>query len=158
MQLNVDVQIACDGDGIPTEDDICNWIEATLQQSGRSPDGRVDLAVRVVGTEEIRRLNGLYREQDKPTNVLSFPAGEIDGLPDDEARSLGDIVICAAVVADEASEQGKVLADHWCHMLVHGALHLLGFDHANDAETIEMEGLETVILASQNVTDPYAGS
>ena len=70
---------------------------------------------------------------------------------------LGDVVVCASIVATEASEQGKALAAHWAHIIVHGTLHLLGFDHENEAEAVEMEGLETQILASQSVTDPYAG-
>jgi len=90
--------------------------------------------------------------------VLSFVAGEIDGLPDDANRLLGDVVICASVVATEADEQGKALADHWGHMLVHGTLHLLGHDHEMDAQAAEMEALETKILTAQNVTDPYARS
>lgn len=158
MQLSVDTQFACGGEGIPTEHDIYNWVKATLQQSGHLPVGKVELAVRIVGKDEIRALNCLYRGQDKPTNVLSFPARDIEGLPGNTARSLGDIAICAAVVADEAQAQRKALADHWCHMLVHGTLHLLGFDHQTDAGAGAMEGLEARILASQSVPNPYAES
>jgi len=89
---------------------------------------------------------------------LSFPAGDIDGLPADVSRLLGDVVVCAPVVAAEAGEQGKTLPDHWAHMLVHGTLHLLGFDHENDVEAVEMEALEAQILASNGVTDPYGRS
>lgn len=133
------------------------WVAAAIDQSGRRPVGDVEVAVRVVDADEIRTLNRLYRDKDAPTNVLSFPAGEIAGLPADEAVLLGDVVVCAAVVAAEAGQQGKALADHWAHMLVHGTLHLLGFDHEIDAEAAEMEALEVRILASQSVTDPYAG-
>lgn len=154
----VDVQLACDEPGIPPIADIQDWVEAALQQSGRSSGEDIEVAVRVVDADEIRTLNNLYREQDNSTNVLSFPAGEIDGLPDDASLLLGDIVICASVVAREADEQGKQLADHWGHMLVHGTLHLLGFDHETGAEAAEMEGLETRILAARSVMDPYAGS
>jgi len=114
-----------------------------------------EIAVRIVDAEEIKTLNQLYRKQDKATNVLSFPGGEIDGLPDDAAQMLGDIVVCAPIITREASEQGKAPVDHWAHMLVHGTLHLLGFDHTNAAEAAEMEALETSILAAGNVTDPY---
>ena len=156
--LVVDVQVACDEPGIPSEADIHDWVEAAIRRSGRSAGKAVEVAVRIVDADEIRGLNRRYREQDKATNVLSFPAGEIDGLPDDTNRLLGDVVICASVVAMEADEQGKALADHWGHMLVHGTLHLLGFDHEMDVQAAEMEALETIILNAHNVTDPYAGS
>jgi probable rRNA maturation factor len=157
-QLIVDVQVACDDADIPSNADIHNWVESAMRASGRLPGDEVEVAVRVVDAEEIQTLNHLYREQDKATNVLSFPAGEIEGLPIDAPRALGDVVVCAPVVAAEASEQGKQLADHWGHMLVHGTLHLLGFDHETNAEALEMEALESRILAAQNVTDPYKGS
>jgi len=155
--LSIDVQIVCEDKGIPGQADIKAWLEAAITQSGRVPTGAAEVAVRIVDADEIRALNSLYREQDKPTNVLSFQAGEIDGLPADAARPLGDIVICASVVASEASDQGKNPGDHWGHLLVHGALHLLGFDHGTDAEAARMEALETEILASKNVADPYEG-
>ena len=128
-----------------------------MQQSGQAPGDNFEIAVRIVDAEEIQTLNKLYRQQDKATNVLSFPAGEYAGLPDEAARALGDVVVCASVVANEASEQGKQLSDHWGHMLVHGTLHLLGFGHETDTEAAEMEALESKILVSQNVTDPYVG-
>jgi len=153
--LTVDVQVACDDPGIPAEDAVRSWVEAAVLQSGQLVGSAVEVAVRVVDADEIQTLNQLYRQQDKPTNVLSFPADEIDGLPADASRLLGDVVVCATVVAREASEQGKSLTDHWGHMLVHGTLHLLGFDHETDAEASEMETLESEILTAQNVTDPY---
>ena len=158
MAVAVDVQVACDDPDVPEEADIHDWIAATIEQSDRSPDENVEVAVRVVDADEIRTLNRLYRDQDKATNVLSFPAGDLDGLPANVSRLLGDVVVCASVVAAEASEQGKALPDHWAHMLVHGTLHLLGFDHEIDVEAIEMESLETRILASKSVTDPYERS
>ena len=157
-QLVVDVQIACDDADTPSHGDIHNWVESAVQASGHVPGDELEVAVRVVDAEQIQTLNKLYREQDKATNVLSFPAGDIDGLPKDAPRALGDVVVCAPVVATEAAEQGKQLADHWAHMLVHGTLHLLGFDHETDAEAQAMEALEGKILAAQNVTDPYKGS
>jgi probable rRNA maturation factor len=157
VEVTADVQVACDDPDIPASADIQNWIAAAIEQSGRKPAGDVDVAVRVVDAEEIRTLNRLYRDKDKPTNVLSFPTGDIDGLPPEAGVLLGDVVVCAAIVAAEAGEQGKALADHWAHIIVHGTLHLLGFDHENEADAVEMESLETQILASQSVTDPYAG-
>ena len=158
MAVAVDVQVACDDPDIPEETEIHDWVATAIEQSERSPGENVEVAVRVVDADEIRTLNRLYREQDKATNVLSFPAGDIDGLPASVSRLLGDVVVCASVVATEAGEQGKTLNDHWAHMLVHGTLHLLGFDHEHDAEAVEMESLETKILASGNVTDPYERS
>jgi probable rRNA maturation factor len=157
VTVTADVQVACDDPDIPAVTDIQTWITAAIETSGRQPAGDVDVAVRVVDEEEIQTLNRLYRDKDKTTNVLSFPAGNIDGLPAEVGVQLGDVVVCAAVVAAEAEEQRKAVKDHWAHMIVHGTLHLLGFDHENDAEAIEMEALEGQILASQNVTDPYAG-
>ncbi len=157
MALTVDVQVACDDPDIPSPDDLSRWTELALLESGRASTGDVEIAVRVVDSDEIRTLNRLYRDSDKPTNVLSFPAGRLEGLPADAGELLGDVVICAAVVADEARTQGKPLAAHWAHMMVHGTLHLLGFDHESEPEAHEMEALEARILALGNVTDPYAG-
>ena len=157
MAVTTDVQLACDDADIPPEREISRWAELAVTASGRARDQDVEVAVRVVDADEIRTLNRLYRDKDESTNVLSFAAGNIEGLPDHAARLLGDVVICASVVADEADSQGKELADHWGHMIVHGTLHLLGYDHGQEADALEMEALETQILASRNVTDPYAG-
>jgi probable rRNA maturation factor len=152
----VDVQIACDAAGTPDRRFVRHWVANALAASGRQPPGEVEVSVRVVSNSEIRRLNARYRQRDRATNVLAFPAGPVDGLPAGLPAHLGDIVVCADVVAAEAGRQGKALADHWAHMLVHGALHLLGFDHGSGAEAAEMEGLETRILAAGGVLDPYA--
>ena len=157
VAVTADVQVACDDPDIPAEHAFQSWVETAVAASGRAPEAGVEVAVRVVDAEEIRTLNRLYRDKDYSTNVLSFPAGDIVGLPADAPRSLGDVVICATIVSTEAAEQGKAVEDHWAHMIVHGTLHLLGFDHEDDAEAREMESLETHILASKNVTDPYAG-
>lgn len=117
-----------------------------------------EMSVRLVSREEIRLLNRDYRQQDRTTNVLSFPAGAISGLPPDAAPLLGDVVVCAAVVSEEAAEQGKSADDHWAHMLVHGTLHLLGYDHQSAAEAAEMEGLESSILTANGLADPYGTS
>ncbi len=158
MALTVDIQVACDDPGIPSKSEIQKWIEDAVYGSGHPAAGDVEVAVRIVDASEIRTLNCLYRKQDKATNVLSFPAGEMEGLPHGASRSLGDVVVCASVVTAEADEQEKQLADHWGHMLVHGTLHLLGFDHQTDAEAAQMEARETEILAARNVTDPHSGS
>ena len=155
--MTVDIQYACEDAGVPEKDDIQSWVELAACESGRLPDQPVEFAVRVVGEAEIQTLNQLYRNKDSATNVLSFPTGNIAGLPDNAARQMGDIVVCASVVRDEALRQGKQLADHWAHMLVHGTLHLLGYDHAQDAEAEEMEQLEIAILESRGIANPYAG-
>ncbi|NIV17848.1 MAG: rRNA maturation RNase YbeY [Woeseiaceae bacterium] len=151
----VDIQVACEDDGIPSADIISSWVTAAVDAACGAD--AVEVSVRVVGRDEIRTLNRLYRDKDSPTNVLSFPAGDIAGMPAAAPRSLGDVVVCAPVVAGEAEAQARQLQDHWAHMLVHGTLHLLGFDHGNDREAAEMEALETRILTAGGVTDPYSG-
>ena len=156
MAMAVDVQFACSDTGIPTEQDIQGWVQFTATQSGRAEASRTEVTVRVVDAGEIQALNKSFREKDTPTNVLSFPAGEIEGLPDATLRQLGDIVVCASVVGEEAAQQDKSVADHWAHILVHGMLHLLGYDHETAADAEQMERLEATILESRGVADPYA--
>ena len=153
MIAQVDVQLAADDGSVPTADDIATWVNRTVDAAGSTGD--MEVSVRVVNTAEMQQLNSEFRDQDKPTNVLSFPAGDLAGLPDDAERPLGDIVVCAAVVADEAEQQGKTLIDHWAHMIVHGTLHLLGFDHDNDNDAAEMESLEIRIMTDHGLADPY---
>ena len=154
--MTVDIQYACEDAGVPAEDEIRDWVEFAAERSERLPEQPVEFAVRVVGEAEIQTLNQLYRNKDSATNVLSFPAGAIAGLPPDAARQMGDIVVCASVVRDEAVRQGKAVADHWAHMLVHGTLHLLGYDHTRDSEAELMESLEIAILQARGIANPYA--
>lgn len=156
MIAQVDVQLAATDDTVPTADDIAIWINRAIDAAGRSDD--TEVSVRVVNAAEMQQLNSEFRDQDKPTNVLSFPAGDLAGLPDDAERPLGDIVVCSAVVADEAEQQGKTPGDHWAHMIVHGTLHLLGFDHENDRDAAEMESLEIRIMTDHGIANPYADS
>ena len=125
---------------------------ASLRRWARVAAGnrRGELGIRVVDSRESRALNGRWRGRDKPTNVLSFPAS-----PDLRGRELGDLVVCAPVVAREAREQGKRLAAHWAHMVVHGTLHLLGYNHARAADAKRMEGRERALLARLGFADPY---
>jgi len=153
--LAVDLQVVCESPGIPPDAKIRFWAGRALDVAGTSLAGGAEVSVRLVDADEMRALNHEYRKINKVTNVLSFPAGEIAGLPDEAPLALGDIIICAAVVSEEAAAQGKQVADHWAHMLVHGMLHLLGYDHESDAEAAEMEGLETRILVSNGLADPY---
>lgn len=125
------------------------WVALALE--GRRPRGEV--CIRIVDPEESRTLNREYRGKDKPTNVLSFPFEAPPGIPLD---LIGDLVICAPVVQQEAQEQGKKPLDHWAHMVIHGTLHLLGFDHIKEDEAEQMEALERALLARLEIADPYA--
>jgi probable rRNA maturation factor len=154
--MSVDVQIATDAAGIPSRTVIRNWVQRAVDVADSGRD--VDVSVRIVDEEEMRALNRNYRDQDKSTNVLAFPAGDAGFVPPGERPLLGDIVVCADIVVREADEQGKPLDHHWGHMLVHGTLHLLGHDHISDREAEAMEALERRVLASLGIADPYAGN
>jgi probable rRNA maturation factor len=148
VNLQVDIQCAS-GEPVPEEEDIRGWIEAALS-GRRSAD--TEISLRLVDIEEMTTLNENYRAKAGPTNVLSFPSD----LPRElELPLLGDIVICAPVVRDEAQSQNKTLQAHWAHMTVHGTLHLLGYDHIEEDEALAMEALETEILTSLNYPCPY---
>ena len=121
---------------------------ATLDSEGASDEG---VTLLLTDDETVRELNARFRQQDKPTNVLSFPA------PHNPERFLGDVALAYGVCAREAAEQGKPLAHHLQHLVAHGVLHLLGYDHEDDDEAEAMEGLERVVLAGLGVPDPYAG-
>ncbi len=132
-------------------------VRNTIEAANSAHAYAYELAVRFVDEDEGRALNRQFRQQDKATNVLSFPATRPAGLPADLPAQLGDIVICGPVVEREAADQGKSAADHWSHMLVHGTLHLLGFDHQDAIGAEKMERLETDILAARGINDPYDG-
>ena len=145
----VDLQIVTENiEGLPTEEQIAQWATAAVQPEG----GEVEMTVRIVDEAESHELNLTYRGKDRPTNVLSFPFE----CPDEvELPLLGDLVICRQVVEREAAEQEKPLMAHWAHMVVHGSLHLLGYDHIEDDEAEEMESLETQIMQGLGFDDPY---
>lgn len=138
----------------PPRGEIATWASGAL---GRRAAGR-ELGVRVVGPAESKRLNSHYRGKDKPTNVLSFPAPEIPGAPASEARPLGDLVICPQVLRSEAREQNKSLRAHWAHLVVHGTLHLIGYDHERDADATRMERREITVLRRLGFDNPYRSS
>jgi probable rRNA maturation factor len=156
MTVHVDVGFASDSATLPPVDEIARWVRRALTAAGRDSD--LEVSVRVVDEAEMQELNRSFRGQDKPTNVLSFPAGDIKGLPPDASTPLGDIVVCAAVVGSEARQQGKSLGDHWAHMLIHGTLHLLGFDHVEDVDADIMEGMEIRVLKDFGIANPYKES
>ena len=146
--LDVSVSYGLPRTGIPAATSFRRWVAAAL-------DGRIrqaDLAVRLVDNKEGRALNRHYRGKDYATNVLSFPADLPEGV---KLPLLGDLVICVPVVVREAREQGKRLNDHYAHLTVHGALHLLGWDHEDEREAECMEQLEREILAALGIADPY---
>jgi len=151
----IEVQIASDKSDLPDEEQLRNWVLSAVQAVDASAGKDFELSVRLVDEDEARELNGRYRNKDKATNVLSFPFEDFDGLPEDMVRPLGDIVVCAPVVAQEASQQKKALLDHWAHMVIHGTLHLLGYDHQDEAQADTMETLEIDILRGFGIENPY---
>ena len=152
-----DLQIACSVSDIPSKSEIEAWLSLALAEVGVNRDNASEVSVRVVDESESRGMNLNYRQKDCSTNVLAFPTDLPDaaGWPEDTPIPLGDLLICAPVVEREAAEQGKDRAAHWGHMLVHGLLHLLGYDHQTDAEAEIMESLEAKILRSRGVKNPY---
>ncbi len=165
MTVIVDLQNASDGE-VPELSQFQHWVEATLgnqrgqtrlisgQKSIESDPFDFELSIRLVDEQESAELNSTYRSKTGPTNVLSFPFESIHPM---KPRLLGDLVICTSVVEKEALAQNKVKQDHWAHMVVHGCLHLLGYDHIDDDEADEMEALEVIILKSLLINDPYQG-
>lgn len=145
----IDISYGLPRAGLPAAATLRAYAEAAL--AGRREDG--ELSVRIVDADEGRALNRDYRDKDYATNVLSFPAELPPGVP---LPILGDLVLCAPVVAREAEEQGKPLKHHYAHMLVHGVLHLLGHDHMDEAEAEAMEAIEREVLAGLGIPDPYA--
>lgn len=148
VTLTLDIQQASSAAGLPDTDQLRHWAGAALNDRRQE----VELSLRIVDEPESRQLNHQYRAKDCPTNVLSFPA---DLPPELDLPLLGDLVICAPVVAREAEEQGKSLLAHWAHMVVHGTLHLLGYDHIEDKDAAVMEQLETDILQQLGFPPPY---
>ena len=137
----------------PPRNDLAIWATTAL---GRRGAGR-EIGVSVVGPAESRRLNVRYRGKDKPTNVLSFPVAEAPGVGA-EPRPLGDLVICPQVLRSEAREQKKTLRAHWAHLVVHGSLHLIGYDHEDDKDADRMKRREIAVLRRLGFANPYRSS
>ncbi|KGD75358.1 metal-binding heat shock protein [Tatumella morbirosei] len=148
--VTLDLQNVCeDTQGLPDEALFLRWLTAAV--SPFQPESEV--TIRLVDEAESHELNLTYRGMDKPTNVLSFPFEAPPGI--DNLPLLGDLIICRQVVEREAAEQQKLPEAHWAHMVVHGTLHLLGYDHIEDEEAEEMEGIETEIMLAMGYPDPY---
>lgn len=148
-KIILDLQIATsDSNDIPSQDKIQQWLTFILPQFVNE----AELTIRIVDEQESQYLNNLYRHKDKPTNVLSFP---FESPVEMETPLLGDLVICKQIVQKEAQEQNKSLESHWAHMIVHGCLHLLGYDHIDDNEAQEMESIEIDIMADLGFANPY---
>lgn len=152
-----DIEVACEATGVPSIAETEDWLQRAIAAAGSERTTDTEVSVRVVDEAESQALNLKYRGMDRSTNVLAFPVDlpDIDNWPEQMAMPLGDLVICAPVVAREAAEQGKDLAAHWGHMLVHGMLHLLGYDHGDEVDALAMESLETRILKDNGVQNPY---
>jgi probable rRNA maturation factor len=144
----IEIQFAIRTDGLPSSGQLLKWVQHAL--GDRAADA--ELTLRIVDEAEITALNSRYRGKDGPTNVLAFPYQPLPGVV---SGLLGDIVICAPVVVQEAVAQGKSLEEHWAHIIIHGVLHLLGHEHKEADEAGRMERLETRLLGQLGYSDPY---
>jgi probable rRNA maturation factor len=144
----LEIQLATSYADYPSEQQFQLWLDTVLQED----DQDSEIVIRLVDDQESAELNQQYRHKQGPTNILSFPFEAPDGFDTD---LLGDLVICTPLIALEAQQQNKQLFDHWAHITIHGVLHLLGYDHIDDAEAEEMEALEIKILSRLNINNPY---
>lgn len=144
----LDIQIATESGNYPSEQQFQQWVDTVL--SDQSQDS--EIVIRLVDDTESAELNQQYRHKQGPTNILSFPFDAPDGV---EMDLLGDLVICAPLIDREAKEQNKLPEHHWAHITIHGVLHLLGYDHIEEAEAEEMESLEIKLLNMLNIANPY---
>ena len=146
--IELDIQRLTEGPEIPDDRHIAAWVDHVL-----SGQGHLLINLRLVDEAEGRALNRRWRGCDRATNVLSFPAST---PPAGGMKILGDVVLCAPVIAREATEQGKAVVDHWAHLVAHGLLHLLGYDHTEPDEAEAMEDREISLLAALGIANPYA--
>lgn len=145
---HVEIQSVINSTNLPGSDRIQAWVDAALEDFPND----TEIVIRIVDEQESAALNQQYRHKNGPTNVLSFP---YDFPAEVNLDLLGDLVVCAPVVEKEAHEQGKRLTDHWAHMIIHGVLHLIGYDHIEPGEAEAMEALEVNILQQLNISNPY---
>ncbi len=148
--LHIDVQRVSAVSQQPDDNSLQHWVQTALELESLS--GQIELCVRIVDEAEISTLNQQYRQRSAPTNVLSFSAENIPQIP---VHMLGDLVICATVVNQESQQQNKTIDAHWAHMVIHGVLHLCGYDHINDIDAQQMESRELAILNKLGFSNPY---
>ncbi len=161
MPLELEIQNPANYSNIPSQDNVIQWVDLALS-GGSAHDNdatTISVVLRIVDEAESQTLNHRYRHKNSPTNVLSFPfeMPQINQLNEDEnvSRHLGDLVLCAPIIEKEALQQHKTLMQHWAHMVIHGMLHLQGYDHLEKAQAEEMESLEISILEQLGFPDPY---
>ncbi|MBT3671618.1 MAG: rRNA maturation RNase YbeY [Porticoccaceae bacterium] len=147
MTISIHIQRACTSEESPDDESIHHWVTTAVRA-----EDNLELSIRIVDEQESAQLNHRYREKTGPTNVLSFP---FDAVVSEPLPILGDLVICAPVVAREATQQHKSINAHWAHMIIHGVLHLLGYDHSDEKDSEIMESLETEILLGLDFPAPY---
>lgn len=150
MNHIIDLQIACEKPLPIPEEQLIAWISLTLDEHGQERE----LTLRLVDTDEISALNSTYRKKEGPTNVLAFP-GDLPEHVDLDCSFLGDVIVCPAVLEIESKEQDRLLEAHWAHIVIHGVLHLLGYDHYEEPDTIKMQAMETQLLARLGFPNPY---
>ena len=144
----IEIQTIFKSNGQPDQEQIQRWVDAALEGFNQG----TEIVVRIVDEQESAELNEQYRHKKGPTNILSFPVEVPEGI---ELNLLGELVICAPILEKDALEQHKALTDHWAHIIVHGVLHLLGYDHIDDDEAELMESKEITILNKLNIKNPY---
>ncbi|NOR70961.1 MAG: rRNA maturation RNase YbeY [Methylomarinum sp.] len=149
VDMNVlDLQLVSESKNLPSQDQFQYWVDSVLKDDSQDSE----IVIRVVDEDEMTQFNEQYRNKTGSTNILSFPFDAPDAV---ESDLLGDLLVCAAVVEREAQQQDKILEHHWAHMIVHGVLHLLGYDHIDDQDAEEMEALEVKILKTIKINNPY---
>ncbi len=161
MPLELDIQNPAELNNIPCNESLLLWVDSALQE--KLTNTAISLVLRVVDAAESQSLNTQFRQKNSPTNVLSFPFEMPQEIPElgtlnpaeNLIRHLGDLVLCAPIIEQEALQQGKTLTQHWAHMIIHGMLHLQGYDHLETSQAEEMETLEIDILKQLGFPDPY---
>ncbi len=144
----LDIQIVSESKQLPSLEQFQSWVDSVL--TDKAVDS--EIVIRIVDEQEMTQFNEQYRKKKGATNILSFPFDAPEGI---ESQLLGDLLVCAPIIEKQAIQQNKTIEDHWAHMIVHGILHLIGYDHINDAEAEEMEALEVKLLKTIKIKNPY---
>lgn len=151
--MTVEIQIVSTSQSLPSREQFNQWVDLAIEPARQG----ADVVIRIVDKVESAELNQTYREKEGATNVLSFPFEVPDGIPAEALTGdiLGDLVICAAIVEQQAKQQEKPRMSHWAHMVIHGCLHLQGYDHVEPEQAVVMENLEIKLLNSIGIDNPY---